>query len=89
LILALRGKDLALEDMQTIEKDISFPQYVFSIVCMFHVLTEFDEIKRSCPRRLAGHNEQRCKPHAKSSSVAAAAAVAIHLSFNCRTFFYS
>ncbi|CAK9198895.1 unnamed protein product [Sphagnum troendelagicum] len=49
----------------------------------FHVLTEFDEIKRSCRRRLAGHNERRRKPHLESSSSAAAAAVS-NLSFNCR-----
>lgn len=34
-----------------------------SCVCRFHVLTEFDEEKRSCRRRLAGHNERRRKPH--------------------------
>eukprot|EP01018_Ginkgo_biloba_P024324 Gb_23724 [translate_table: standard] len=28
----------------------------------FHVLVEFDEGKRSCRRRLAGHNERRRKP---------------------------
>ncbi|KAF7827950.1 squamosa promoter-binding-like protein 6 [Senna tora] len=28
----------------------------------FHLLTEFDEGKRSCRRRLAGHNERRRKP---------------------------
>ncbi|KAJ7539970.1 hypothetical protein O6H91_11G117000 [Diphasiastrum complanatum] len=28
----------------------------------FHILTEFDEGKRSCRRRLAGHNERRRKP---------------------------
>ncbi|KAJ7515055.1 hypothetical protein O6H91_23G069700 [Diphasiastrum complanatum] len=28
----------------------------------FHVLAEFDEGKRSCRRRLAGHNERRRKP---------------------------
>ncbi len=51
------------------------------------MLTEFDEIKRSCRRRLAGHNERRRKPHLESSSsaaAAAAAAAAINLSFNCR-----
>ncbi|CAM6014642.1 unnamed protein product [Sphagnum balticum] len=32
----------------------------------FHVLTEFDEGKRSCRRRLAGHNERRRKPHTQS-----------------------
>lgn len=32
-------------------------------LCRFHVLTEFDEEKRSCRRRLAGHNERRRKPH--------------------------
>ncbi len=49
------------------------------------MLTEFDEIKRSCRRRLAGHNERRRKPHLESSSsAAAAAAAASNLSFNCR-----
>ncbi|XP_024365731.1 uncharacterized protein [Physcomitrium patens] len=35
----------------------------------FHVLTEFDEGKRSCRRRLAGHNERRRKPHPETHSV--------------------
>uniref|UniRef100_A0A2P2NG19 SBP-type domain-containing protein n=1 Tax=Rhizophora mucronata TaxID=61149 RepID=A0A2P2NG19_RHIMU len=38
----------------------------------FHELTEFDETKRSCRRRLAGHNERRRKnfseAHAEGSS---------------------
>lgn len=29
----------------------------------FHVLEEFDEGKRSCRRRLAGHNKRRRKTH--------------------------
>lgn len=29
----------------------------------FHLLTEFDDGKRSCRKRLAGHNERRRKPH--------------------------
>ncbi|KAJ6828927.1 squamosa promoter-binding-like protein 14 isoform X1 [Iris pallida] len=29
----------------------------------FHLLNEFDQGKRSCRRRLAGHNERRRKPH--------------------------
>ncbi|KAK1364563.1 squamosa promoter-binding-like protein 7 [Heracleum sosnowskyi] len=34
----------------------------------FHVMTEFDETKRSCRRRLAGHNERRRKtPHEHST----------------------
>jgi hypothetical protein len=33
---------------------------VFAL-CRFHVLTEFDEGKRSCRRRLAGHNRRRRK----------------------------
>ncbi|MCD7447495.1 hypothetical protein HAX54_030361 [Datura stramonium] len=28
----------------------------------FHLLAEFDEVKRSCRKRLAGHNERRRKP---------------------------
>ncbi|XP_074311115.1 squamosa promoter-binding protein 2-like [Silene latifolia] len=32
----------------------------------FHELTEFDEAKRSCRRRLAGHNERRRKTTAES-----------------------
>nr|GLL22891.1 squamosa promoter-binding protein 1-like [Ipomoea trifida] len=43
----------------------------------FHELGEFDEAKRSCRRRLAGHNERRRKSSAISSeSQAAAEAVA-------------
>ncbi|OMO88951.1 Transcription factor, SBP-box [Corchorus capsularis] len=34
----------------------------------FHELSEFDESKRSCRRRLAGHNERRRKSTAESSS---------------------
>nr|AUW52971.1 squamosa promoter binding-like protein 4b [Petunia x hybrida] len=34
----------------------------------FHELTEFDESKRSCRRRLAGHNERRRKISSSSSS---------------------
>ncbi|XP_059285968.1 squamosa promoter-binding-like protein 6 [Lycium ferocissimum] len=30
----------------------------------FHLLPEFDDGKRSCRKRLAGHNERRRKPHA-------------------------
>ncbi|KAL0914761.1 hypothetical protein M5K25_015137 [Dendrobium thyrsiflorum] len=30
--------------------------------CRFHLLKEFDQGKRSCRRRLAGHNERRRKP---------------------------
>ncbi|KAG7953624.1 hypothetical protein I3843_12G118400 [Carya illinoinensis] len=33
----------------------------------FHELPEFDEAKRSCRRRLAGHNERRRKGSAESS----------------------
>ncbi|GAA0152542.1 hypothetical protein Leryth_010073 [Lithospermum erythrorhizon] len=32
----------------------------------FHVLTEFDDTKRSCRRRLAGHNERRRKSSTES-----------------------
>lgn len=31
--------------------------------CRFHLLAEFDDGKRSCRKRLAGHNERRRKPH--------------------------
>ncbi|XVE50202.1 hypothetical protein DITRI_Ditri01bG0142900 [Diplodiscus trichospermus] len=34
----------------------------------FHELAEFDEAKRSCRRRLAGHNERRRKSSAESSA---------------------
>ncbi|KAE8707815.1 Squamosa promoter-binding-like protein 4 [Hibiscus syriacus] len=37
----------------------------------FHELPEFDESKRSCRRRLAGHNERRRKSSGESSSSAA------------------
>jgi len=34
----------------------------------FHVLTEFDEAKRSCRKRLAEHNRRRRKPAASTAS---------------------
>ncbi|KAK8519950.1 hypothetical protein V6N12_003916 [Hibiscus sabdariffa] len=37
----------------------------------FHELPEFDDSKRSCRRRLAGHNERRRKSSAELSSAAA------------------
>ncbi|XP_020146777.1 squamosa promoter-binding-like protein 10 [Aegilops tauschii subsp. strangulata] len=36
----------------------------------FHVLTEFDEAKRSCRKRLAEHNHRRSKPAAGSARAA-------------------
>lgn len=33
----------------------------------FHVLQEFDEGKRSCRRRLAGHNRRRRKTHPENA----------------------
>ncbi|KAK1612789.1 hypothetical protein QYE76_036462 [Lolium multiflorum] len=36
----------------------------------FHVLTEFDEAKRSCRKRLAEHNRRRRKPAASSNTAA-------------------
>ena len=36
---------------------------IFKFVGRFHVLQEFDEGKRSCRRRLAGHNKRRRKTH--------------------------
>lgn len=33
----------------------------FFFFCRFHLLSEFDEGKRSCRRRLAGHNRRRRK----------------------------
>nr|AXB72479.1 squamosa-promoter binding-like protein [Betula platyphylla] len=37
-------------------------------LCRFHELSEFDEAKRSCRRRLAGHNERRRKVGSAESS---------------------
>ncbi|KAL5983327.1 Squamosa promoter-binding-like protein [Asimina triloba] len=34
----------------------------------FHELAEFDQVKRSCRRRLAGHNERRRKPPLEENS---------------------
>lgn len=39
----------------------------------FHVLTEFDEAKRSCRKRLAEHNRRRRKPAAAATTAVAAA----------------
>lgn len=36
--------------------------------CRFHELSELDEAKRSCRRRLAGHNERRRKISAESNA---------------------
>ncbi|WVZ51716.1 hypothetical protein U9M48_002831 [Paspalum notatum var. saurae] len=33
-----------------------------SVLCRFHMLSEFDEGKRSCRKRLDGHNRRRRKP---------------------------
>jgi len=38
------------------------------ISARFHVLTEFDEAKRSCRKRLAEHNRRRRKPAASTAS---------------------
>ena len=35
---------------------------MFSLLSRFHLLAEFDDGKRSCRKRLAGHNERRRKP---------------------------
>ncbi|MQL69654.1 hypothetical protein Taro_001920 [Colocasia esculenta] len=35
---------------------------IMGVACRFHQLHEFDQGKRSCRRRLAGHNERRRKP---------------------------
>jgi hypothetical protein len=36
----------------------------YGLYCLirFHLLVEFDDGKRSCRKRLAGHNERRRKP---------------------------
>lgn len=39
------------------------------LIIRFHQLPEFDLEKRSCRRRLAGHNERRRKPQPASLSV--------------------
>jgi hypothetical protein len=35
---------------------------MISLLSRFHLLAEFDDGKRSCRKRLAGHNERRRKP---------------------------
>lgn len=35
--------------------------------CRFHAMSEFDDAKRSCRRRLAGHNERRRKSNASEA----------------------
>lgn len=39
----------------------SFFNLALNDFCRFHLLSEFDEGKRSCRRRLAGHNRRRRK----------------------------
>jgi len=38
-------------------------------ICRFHALTEFDEGKRSCRKRLEGHNRRRRKPQPETLPV--------------------
>lgn len=45
---------------------------VLGFVCRFHTLSEFDEGKRSCRRRLAGHNQRRRKPQPYSTAMKSA-----------------
>ncbi|KAK9950354.1 hypothetical protein M0R45_005848 [Rubus argutus] len=37
----------------------------FTVFCRFHLLGEFDEGKKSCRKRLDGHNRRRRKPQPK------------------------
>nr|AGI62055.1 SQUAMOSA promoter-binding-like 7 [Erycina pusilla] len=37
--------------------------------CRFHLLVEFDDVKRSCRKRLDGHNRRRRKPQPDCTSV--------------------
>lgn len=39
--------------------------------CRFHSLGEFDDVKRSCRKRLDGHNRRRRKPPPPSLFMAA------------------
>ena len=41
------------------------------LLCRFHSLGEFDEVKRSCRKRLDGHNRRRRKPQPPSLFMAA------------------
>lgn len=57
----------------------------------FHVVSEFDESKRSCRRRLAGHNERRRKSSHDSLSRTSSQGVYILspyrvLNFSCFVF---
>lgn len=42
------------------DESISLSWIIYS--CRFHLLVEFDEVKRSCRKRLDGHNKRRRKP---------------------------
>lgn len=46
---------------QKLNSDYGICIIVPHLWCRFHELGEFDEMKRSCRRRLAGHNERRRK----------------------------
>ncbi|WOK99731.1 squamosa promoter-binding protein 1-like [Canna indica] len=54
----ISGKELALV--------VSLINFCFGL-CRFHELSEFDDSKRSCRRRLAGHNERRRKSSAEGN----------------------
>lgn len=51
---------------------IMFTSMICSNSCLilfrFHLLAEFDDGKRSCRKRLAGHNERRRKPQLDNSN---------------------
>lgn len=47
-----------------------FSSFSFDSLCFrFHVLSEFDEMKRSCRKRLADHNRRRRKPSAQTAPI--------------------
>lgn len=54
--------DLCVKNRKSRNKKLYSTSVMFSLLSRFHLLAEFDDGKRSCRKRLAGHNERRRKP---------------------------
>nr|AFN53652.1 SBP domain-containing protein [Linum usitatissimum] len=59
---AINGEAANQELLRSLLDPLSKTQLIDLLSRLFHLLPEFDQGKRSCRRRLAGHNERRRKP---------------------------
>ncbi|KAF8396084.1 hypothetical protein HHK36_017696 [Tetracentron sinense] len=56
------GEEVPGISLHALSGQLSLQRCLLQFVFRFHLLPEFDQGKRSCRRRLAGHNERRRKP---------------------------